>query len=530
MKYRGTVRVELSRDLAPGDLEDMKKALEEVNRSLAKGFKDPEEGGKVVNWSYAGRALCFEVESRRLRIDEAAMRIKNSLETSLGSMRKIGVRSIRLEDALVEIDGEIRINVRLPFVRSIKVSGGSTTIHLEALEEKDLKKPILLRLLRLLNEKETRARWGGKAEHWQLIKKSEAKLGTPPYAEDPNKILEETGLVKRFSTGQWLYTPLATYLLNMMKDTFLGEVVLPLGFTEAVFPKMYPLEVGLKTGHLRGTINSMVFASLPKTYNIEEFEELTDYIYVANEAPPEEIAKYLRYPEYFLCFAQCEPFYWFFGNELLDDLSLPIKWFDKSGPSFRWESGGIYGLERVIEFHRVEVVWLGKPNQVIEIRNNLLNAYEKFMDEVLELEWRTAWVTPWYYEQSGATEKIEEFDINRPGTIDFELWLPYKGPREEHKAWLEVGNISIHGTKFTEPFRIKHNKGETLWTGCSGFGSQRWLIAFLAQRGFDPEGWPKIIREYLDKNPPPEPVIMVTYPKTRAGREELDKLIKFLKR
>jgi len=512
------------------DLEALRIGIDSAARALVKGFKDPEEGGRIESWSFSGKVLSLVISSRRLRIDEAAMRVKNVLEEVLGSTRKIGVRYVKLEDAFIEIDGEVRVSIKLPFIRSIETANGRTKIFLEVLDEKDLKKPILLRLLRLLNEKEVRAGWGGKTEHWQLIRQSKIKFDTPITVEDPNRILEEAGLVKRFSIGQWLYTPLAVYLLNTVRDVFIKEVVQPLGFQEAVFPKIYPLEIGLKTGHLRGTINSMIFASLPKTYNIEEFEELTDYMYVTNEAPPEEIAKYLRYPEYFLCFAQCEPFYWFFSNELLDDRSLPIKWFDRSGPSFRWESGGIYGLERVIEFHRVEIVWLGKPEQVVEIRNDLLKAYEKFMDEILDLEWRMAWVTPWYYEQSGAVEKVEEFDIDRPGTIDFELWLPYKGPREDRKAWLEVGNISIHGTKFTEPFKVKHNKGETLWTGCSGYGSQRWLVAFLAQRGFNPENWPPILREYIEKNPPPDPVITVTYPKTRSGKELLDKLMKYLKR
>ncbi|MCX8184688.1 MAG: aminoacyl--tRNA ligase-related protein [Sulfolobales archaeon] len=528
MRFKGVVRIELSRSLNQDDSKALEEAIREVSLSLVKGFRDPEDGGRVLSWRSEDRFLVLEVESRRLRIDEAAMRVRNSLEASLGSSRRIGVRDIELESALVEIDGEIRVSTKLPFVKSIEAGDKQTTIHLKTLGEKDLKKPILLRLLRLLSEKELKAGWRGKTEHWQLVKESKIKFTTPITMEDPNKILEEAGLVKRFSIGQWLYTPLATYLMNMVREIFIREVVIPLGFTEAVFPKMYPLEIGLKTGHLRGTINSMVFASLPKTYNIEEFEELTDYMYVTNEAPPEEVGNYLRYPEYFLCYAQCEPFYWFFGGELIDDASIPVKWFDRSGPSFRWESGGIYGLERVIEFHRVEIVWLGRPEQVIQIRNELLSEYEKFMDRVLDIEWREAWVTPWYYEQSGAVERVEEFNIDRPGTIDFELWLPYRGPREDRKAWLEVGNLSIHGTKFTEPFRIKHNRGETLWTGCSGFGSQRWLTAFLAQRGFNPDNWPPKLRDYLNRNPPPEPVATVTYPKTRTGREELEKLVKFL--
>jgi len=152
------------------------------------------------------------------------------------------------------------------------------------------------------------------------------------------------------------------------------------------------------------------------------------------------------------------------------------------------------------------------------------------MDKVLDLEWRWAWVTPWYLEQEGAVVEIKGVEINRPGTIDFEIWLPYRGPREDRKNWLEVGNISIHGTKFTEPFKIKHNKGITLWTGCSGFGAERWTIAFLAQRGFDPENWPPKVRKYLEENPFPEALKAVTYPKTDKGKELLDKIMKFYRK
>ncbi|MEM2453136.1 MAG: aminoacyl--tRNA ligase-related protein, partial [Ignisphaera sp.] len=302
------------------------------------------------------------------------------------------------------------------------------------------------------------------------------------------------------------------------------EVIKPLGFEEAVFPKMYPLDVGLRTGHLKGVINSMVFASLPKSYNISEFEPLIDYMTVMDEAPPKELQKYVEPPSYFLCFAQCEPFYWFFENEILDDNLLPVKWYDMSGPSFRWEAGGIHGIERVIEFHRIEVVWLGKPEQVIDIRNKLLDRYEYFLDKVLDLEWRFAWVTPWFYEHSGIVEEKIEIDIDRPGTVDIEVWLPYRGDREENKNWLEVGNISIHGTKFTQSFRIKHNKDETLWTGCSGFGSERWLIALLAQKGFDPSSWPKKYLEYVKRKSFPKSILTITYPKTKEGKEFLQQI------
>jgi len=190
-------------------------------------------------------------------------------------------------------------------------------------------------------------------------------------------------------------------------------------------------------------------------------------------------------------------------KKVFTEKHLPIKWFDRSGPSFRWEgAGGLRGIERLVEFHRIEIVWLGTPDQVIEIRNKLLERYEYFMDKVLDLEWRWAWVTPWFLVHAGETEEMgDKIDINQPGTIDFEAYLPYKGSRDDNKSWLEIGNISIHGAKYTRAFRVQHASGSVLWTGCSGFGVERWVLAFLSQKGFERDSWTKTVQEYIKDLP-----------------------------
>jgi len=144
------------------------------------------------------------------------------------------------------------------------------------------------------------------------------------------------------------------------------------------------------------------------------------------------------------------------------------------------------------------------------------------------LEWRWAWVTPWFLVHAGEIEEeTKEIDINQPGTIDFEAWLPYKGDRKEQNAWLEIGNISIHGTKYTSSFKIKHQvKDKIIWTGCSGFGVERWLLSFFAQKGFDPDNWPKKVREFITR--PPSSIRTVTYPKTKEGKQLLDEIERLL--
>lgn len=526
MRITGLLEISLSKALSSEIKNEIAKVIEYLNNDyLRRGARDPNEAAKIDNFEVRDDKILIYLETgSKVRIDEASLRIKNILMPVLGKTYRVGIRGLRLIEPKIIIDEPITLSLALPFIKKIYIDDNKTIIELSNLLENDLKKPIFLRLMRLIEEKEKKARWGGKTEHWTLLKKSSVK--PVKFYEDPNKILEEIGWIKRMSIGQWLYTPPLAHLLNAIIKLFVDEVLKPLGFEGAIFPKMYPLEVGLKTGHLKGVINSMLFTSLPKSYDISKFDPLIDYMTVVEEAPPEEVQKYLEPPTYFMCYAQCEPFYWFFEDEIIDDSVLPIKWYDVSGPSFRWESGGIHGIERIIEFHRVEAVWLGKPEQIIDIRNMLMERYEYFLDKILDLEWRFAWVTPWFYEHSGAIEEKIELDINKPGTIDVEVWLPYRGDKNDNKNWLEVGNISIHGAKFTLPFRIRHNKDEVLWTGCSGFGSERWLVAFLAQHGFDPGNWPKKYLEYVMLEPFPRSLISITYPKTREGKEMLRNILK----
>ena len=98
-----------------------------------------------------------------------------------------------------------------------------------------------------------------------------------------------------------------------------------------------------------------------------------------------------------------------------------------------------------------------------------------------------------------ALRRIDEQDkeVDR-GTIDLEAWLPYKGDRDQE--WLEFQNISIVGDKYTDAFTIKGQKTE-LWSGCSGIGLERWMVAFLAQKGLDPADWPKAFKRYCPSLP-----------------------------
>jgi seryl-tRNA synthetase len=162
-----------------------------------------------------------------------------------------------------------------------------------------------------------------------------------------------------------------------------------------------------------------------------------------------------------------------------------VKIFDRSGTSHRYESGGIHGIERVDEFHRIEIVWFGTVDQTTKMAEELHRAYTRVFNELLELEWRCAKVTPWFMAQEGM---VGACGCETIGTTDYEAFLPYSG------SWLEFQNVSVNGDKYPKGFNVKIQSGEECWSGCSGIGLERWTAAFLAQKGFDPAGWPAAVK------------------------------------
>jgi len=149
----------------------------------------------------------------------------------------------------------------------------------------------------------------------------------------------------------------------------------------------------------------------------------------------------------------------------------------------------------VDEFHRIEPVYIGTKEQLVDLKEELIDRYKHVFKNILDIEWRMAKVEPFYLQQAGGKHEEEETDL---GTIDFEAYLPYRGEREKSE-WLEFGNLSIF-RKYTETFNIKSQTGRLL-SGCTGIGLERWATAFLAQKGLEPENWPEEFKDYFGEMP-----------------------------
>jgi len=429
---------------------------------------------------------------------EVFMQIKNKLRDTLKT-KKIGLKNITVDSAELKIPAEDlsleRIkDIKIEYVSDIKFENNNVILIINNLDEWFLKNQFLRNIPNVFFEKIEKLKEAGKKEFWELIWTSKNKCDCR-FTLDPTVEALKKGWLKKYPMqGVYFFTPKLTAIFRAIENLILDEILNKLEFKEAIFPKQIPFEIWKKTGHLTGVPAEVFYLSPAKTRDISIFDDINDIIKITNTIPIEKYPSRLREPIGGYCYAQCPPFYWFFEKEIIPENVLPIKWYDKSGPSFRWESGGLHGFERLNEFHRIELVWLDSIEGVISIRNKLMECYKHIFDNILKLEWRMARVTPWYYAQSGkitATELIKE-----KGTIDYESYLPYRGPRESSE-WLEFQNISIHGDKFVKTFKIKCNKDVELWTGCSGIGLERWAVTIISQYGMDLEQWPSNFQPYL---------------------------------
>jgi len=469
-------------------------AADAISRTIGKRGE-----GRLLEWKLDGEKLRMVLESNGPRPHQALLAFVRRFGEDLGRTAKVGVRSFEATRYRTEfqLDGAPTATITLPIPHHLTVEGTVATLTLLSLAEEGLRDNWMDRAVALVQEKVRRQTYHGKEQFWSLLSASPAR--EPRFQGDPTEEMLKRQWVRSGPTkGKWFLGPTAAHLLRTMERIAVEEVLLPLGFQEVVQPHHDSFDILLRTGHMEGLPGEFYYVAEPKTRDPAAWERFTDLVKITRQVPEQELAHMVTPPTAVLCYAQCPTTYWWLSGRTLGSESLPLKIFDRAAVSNRYESGGRHGLERVDEFHRIEPVFLGAPGDLVALRERLLERYRHVFDEVLELEWRTAWVTPFYMQQSGRVG-VEDAEARVKGTIDFEAYLPYRGPRESSE-WLEFQNLSIVGDKYTKAFSIKAQSGE-LWSGCTGIGLERWLTAFLAQKGLDASDWPSGFRQYAGESP-----------------------------
>jgi len=484
-----------------GELKAAIGALEPVLHKGAPKGKES-EAAKIVSWHASGKNLELEIKSGRyVRAHDALLRIAKVLSTEIGPKHKIGLREVTVQRYLIEIPATTVSDEARKELEKLdaKVERGAVKVELENLSESQIRGRFVDRLVSAVEDalKVKEAPAQGSAEPVKIAKRGpELKHH---FKEDPFEVAQKLGWLADFpGRGQWIYTEPYAKLIHALEDMIISQVASPLKFQEAMFPKLIPLEVMQRMpGYLDGVPEGMYYVC-PPPRDPEAFESFKRELKLTKKIPVSDLKNVVKDPAYVLAPAQCEPFYQLFASKHVSLEKPPVKLFDRSGWTYRWEGGGVEGLVRTQEFRRIEFVALGSPDDVVSIRDSVVERSIKLLDE-LNLEWRLIVATPFYMKEGAAGEDTS--DSKKVATYDLEVLLPYKN------EWLEIGSYNVHKTKFTETFKIKEVKKREVWTCCCGFGTSRWVVGFLAQHGLDPSKWPEPLRKRVEPLPAPTKVI-----------------------
>lgn len=502
MRFHLLAHLVLSGDAAEA-ADDIDAFLREANRDLLVRGAAEGEGAEVLAWSVDGDVLQLELASGgSVRAPDALLRLRKGLQTTLGPKHHLGVRDLQVDELAVtfSVEQEPLHDLTVPFAHAIRFEGHECTLEMTDFPEDLVERNVVDRMINLAREKIAAQRYEGKGEYWSEMWHSPQK--EPAWTDDPTDAMVARNWIKQGPTkGKWVFREPMTAILRAMERIAVEEVLEPLGFGEIMISHHVPFDVWMRSGHLHGVPNELYYVAEPKSRDTTQWQRFIDVVKVTREVPEEELSELVNLPAAGICYAQCPNIYWLHQGRTLADEDLPVRVYDRSAVSNRYESGGRHGIERVDEFHRIEPVYIGTREQLLELREDMIARYKHVFDDILDLEWRMAWVTPFYMAQEGLTTGIEEGEevAHERGTIDFEAWLPYRGSREESE-WLEFQNLSVVGDKYTSAFNIKGQRLE-LWSGCSGIGLERWSAAFLAQKGLDPADWPDAFRERLPELP-----------------------------
>ena len=299
---------------------------------------------------------------------------------------------------------------------------------------------------------------------------------------------ERLGWIKPFSQGQYIYAPQWANLVRLFQDLIRRRAVELLEFEEWLFPRMIPREALV-------------------SFKLTQF---APDLLVATDGPNKG----------FLDPVQCVSIYHAFRHAVLEREMLPLKIVESLG-GWTWRNESEQTLDgpyRAKEFLRVEHVYIGTPDQVTQIREMVRDTLLELLTN-LGISWQVVVGAGCMDIPSIKSRQLHAQHANQIPVQDIEV--PIRGalrhdPRRDaliggrHVVHTESGSrelandefyldadeicgSSVEGDHLVSSFDITGSGNLQIWSGCTGIGLNRLVVAFLYQHGFDMSKWPDCV-------------------------------------
>lgn len=201
-----------------------------------------------------------------------------------------------------------------------------------------------------------------------------------------------------------------------------------------------------------------------------------------------EFANYFKKFKYVLSPAVCFHCYKFFENSTIETDKSKI--VTAKGKCFRYESKNMRTLERLCDFTMREIIFISDRDFILAKRTQCIKYITKFIDELGLVGYIEVANDPFF--TNTASEK-KTYQLGFELKYEIRLQIPFENNT------IAVGSFNFHEDFFGKTFHINMGKDIPASTGCTAFGIERWVYAFLAQYGLDRKNWPKKIIEFINK-------------------------------
>jgi len=298
------------------------------------------------------------------------------------------------------------------------------------------------------------------------------------YQDDITRRLEEAGWLLALGRGAWGTAGALAALIRAFDDDF-RKCALELGASDARFPSLLRTSFLNRIRYFDSFAHHTTFAIhlRPDVDALDAFSErmrrLPNGIDVVSEAAPSTMI---------LSPTVCYHLY-----DALCDRSVPERGLSVTalGSCYRWEGSNIEDLRRLWEFSMRELIVVGTKDLVLDVRQRAMELTLDYCRRLGLEAWLENANDP-FFSADASTKSAYQ----RGFGMKWELRLPYTASGES----LAAASFNNMQRTFAEPCAIRLSNGETAFSGCIGWGLERWAYAFIARHGMSVQDWPDEIR------------------------------------
>ncbi|WP_394829064.1 aminoacyl--tRNA ligase-related protein [Pendulispora albinea] len=335
------------------------------------------------------------------------------------------------------------------------------------------------KLSRYLDAMLARVRRVEPAVHYQRGRRSKA------IEHDVFPKLLERGWAFQHGRGMVSLSGPALTLSRVIDETFARRYRRSYAAQDRAYPAMIQAELLARCGYFEMHPNAVSFVSHLRN----DFDEIESFRAVNEGASRLNVTHGGAFAPIQHCLnpAACFPCYEAFENHRIGAEGQVLTW---PARVFRYESSNLVGLDRLWEFNVRELVFLGTDAFVQAGRRKAIALIQEILDD-WDLSGRIETATDPFFATVYASKAFWQEAMD----VKYEIRLDIAPKSNGTARTVAAGSINLHGAFFGERFNIRDANGEAAYSGCVGWGLERWVLAIFSQHGFDVQKWPERLQE-----------------------------------